>query len=430
MGKNPIARSGVFNRRIFLAIILCSVGVSLALLASAVPVASNGNVSMAVPLGSASIAPADFAATSGVTITEFSDFQCPYCQQAAVVVEQLRQVYGSNVKFVFKQMPLPMHQYAFKAAQAAVIAQQQGKFWEYHDRLFTARDLSVDALKKIAVEVGLKQNEFSQGLDSPATRAAVEKDIRDARQLGVRGTPTFFVNGKIVRGAATLTTLTRAIDVALTRPTGGVQLETLGANDDSSCEDSGSTGQLNLPTLIKVAFTQETQAAASTTAGGPTLSINDVTLVEDSCQGNSFVFTVALSKLASKMASVHYATSNGRPDQTGAAALANNDYVPVSGTLTFTHNMRPNGPEGSYLLTISVPLGNYVVSAGGNDARAFTVTLSGATNAVISKAQGVGTLLNAAIGCTGLSDNVCFTAVNYCGATTSCTVKKVHDRLG
>jgi len=201
------------------------------------------------------------------------------------VVEQLRQVYGSNVKFVFKQMPLPMHQYAFKAAQAAVIAQQQGKFWEYHDRLFAARDLSVDALKKIAVEVGLKQNEFSQGLDSPATRAAVEKDIRDARQLGVRGTPTFFVNGKIVRGAATLATLTRAIDRALTRPTGQELLQAPAGNDDSSCEDSGSRAQVNLPTLIKVAFTQETQAAASTTRGGSTLSINDVTLVEDSCQG-------------------------------------------------------------------------------------------------------------------------------------------------
>src|SRR6266487_3391385 len=152
------------------------------------------------------------AAGPAVTVTEFSDFQCPHCQRAAVVVEQLRQIYGDNVKFVFKQMPLPMHQYAFKAAQAAVIAQQQGKFWEYHDRLFAASDLSVDALRAMAAEVGLKKEEFSQALDSDASRAAVEKDIQDAKQLGVRGTPTFFVNGKIVRGAATLGTLTRAID--------------------------------------------------------------------------------------------------------------------------------------------------------------------------------------------------------------------------
>ncbi len=67
------------------------------------------------------------AADPAVTVTEFSDFQCPYCQRATVVVEQLRQIYGDNVKFLFKQMPLPMHQHAFKAAEAAVIAQQQGK---------------------------------------------------------------------------------------------------------------------------------------------------------------------------------------------------------------------------------------------------------------------------------------------------------------
>src|SRR5438128_7895969 len=123
------------------------------------------------------------AADPAVTVTEFSDFQCPYCQRAAVVVEQLRQSYGDNVKFVFKQMPLPMHQYAFKAAEASVIAQQQGKFWEYHDRLFAASDLSVDALKAMAAEVGLKQEEFTKALDSDASRAAVEKDVHDAKQL-------------------------------------------------------------------------------------------------------------------------------------------------------------------------------------------------------------------------------------------------------
>jgi len=68
------------------------------------------------------------ATDPAVTMTEFSDFQCPYCQRAAVVVQQLRQIYGDNVKLIFKQMPLPMHQYAFKAAEAAAIAQQQGKF--------------------------------------------------------------------------------------------------------------------------------------------------------------------------------------------------------------------------------------------------------------------------------------------------------------
>src|SRR5437899_7778188 len=211
------------------------------------------------------------AADPAVTVTEFSDCQCPYCQRAAVVVEQLRQIYGDNVKFVFKQMALPMHQYAFKAAEAAVIAQQQGKFWEYHDRLFAATDLSVDALKTMAAEVGLDLNKFNQALDSPATRAAVEKDIEEAKQLGVRGTPTYSVNGKIVRGAATLARLTGAIGGALTR-TGGVTeelVQSASGTNDSSCADSASASQTS---LTKIAFTQETQAASTTTAGGVTLS--------------------------------------------------------------------------------------------------------------------------------------------------------------
>src|SRR6266705_3077454 len=172
-------------------------------------------------------------------------------------------------------MPLPMHQYAFKAAQAAVIAQQQGKFWEYHDRLFAASDLSVNTLKQIATDVGLKQDEFSQALDSDASRAAVEKDIQDAKQLGVRGTPTFFVNGKIVRGAATLASLTGAIDGALTRPAGESQLKTPAANDHSSCDDSRSAAQAS---FIKVAFTQETQAAATTTTTASGLTISPVSM--------------------------------------------------------------------------------------------------------------------------------------------------------
>ena len=80
-------------------------------------------------------------AAASVTITEFSDFQCPYCKRAASVVAQIRSHYGDRVKFVFKQMPLKLHQHAFKAAQASLCVGQQGKFWEYHDRLFAAADL-------------------------------------------------------------------------------------------------------------------------------------------------------------------------------------------------------------------------------------------------------------------------------------------------
>src|SRR5262249_43428079 len=101
--------------------------------------------------------------------------------------------------------------------------------------------------------------------------------------------------------------------------------------------------------------------------GGFTLSINDVSLAEDNCQNTSFVFTVTLSHLGLLPVTVNYATSDGSPNQTGTAAVANQDYVPVSGTLTITHGMPPNSPHGSYLRTITVPLGNHVVSSGTND---------------------------------------------------------------
>jgi predicted DsbA family dithiol-disulfide isomerase len=150
-----------------------------------------------------------------VTITEFSDFQCPYCKRAASVVDQVRRTYGKRVKVIFKQLPLSFHQYAFKAAQASVCAQGQGKFWEYHDGLFASSELSADALKRIAAEVGLKQKDFSQCLNSVSSQAVVEKDIADANRLGVRGTPTFFVNGTPLRGVASFAALKQEIDGAM-----------------------------------------------------------------------------------------------------------------------------------------------------------------------------------------------------------------------
>ena len=140
----------------------------------------------------------------------------------------------------------------------------------------------------------------------------------------------------------------------------------------------------------------------------PTLSVNDVTLSEDSCQNTTFLFTVTLSKLPSKGVTVDYATSNG-------SALAGEDYVATSGSLTFTHKTATKGPQGSYLLTVSVPLGNHVVSGA---SKGFTLTLSGATNATISDAEGVGTLLAPAAGCAPSTNAGC--SVNFCGATTTC----------
>lgn len=147
-----------------------------------------------------------------VLIVEFSDFQCPYCKQATSTLKQVLQSYGERVRLVFKHTPLPIHADAFKAAQAAVCADKQGRFWEYHDRLFSSNVLSTDALRKEAAELGLEMTEFNTCLDSEASRAAVLKDMKEAKQADIQGTPSFVISGSVLRGARSFEDFKSVID--------------------------------------------------------------------------------------------------------------------------------------------------------------------------------------------------------------------------
>src|SRR5262249_44134880 len=135
-----------------------------------------------------------------------------------------------------------------------------------------------------------------------------------------------------------------------------------------------SPNHLRRPRLLLLFLVAMLVAPRQTRAqeGSPSLSISDVTLAEDSCQGKNFVFTVTLSHLGKAPVTVNYATSDGSPSGSGTGAIAGKDYVTSSGTLTFDHGAPPNGPRGSYVRTITVPLGNYVVSTGSNNDRSFT----------------------------------------------------------
>ena len=104
--------------------------------------------------------------------------------------------YPKDVKVVFKNFPLSSHRYAFNAAAAALAAGRQGKFWEFHDRLFENYDkLSDQKIQEIAQTVGLNMEEFEKKRNDPAIRRKVDQDFSDGRQAGVRGTPTVFING-------------------------------------------------------------------------------------------------------------------------------------------------------------------------------------------------------------------------------------------
>ena len=169
---------------------------------------------IAVPLGGAQRGPS----TAKVTIVEFSDFQCPFCARAIPTLDQLLRDYPNDVRILFRHNPLPFHDHALLAAEASVAAEMQGKFWEMHDKLFANQgDLERPALELHAVQLGLDLTAFRAALDSHAGKARIDDDLALGRQLGVRGTPTFFINGRPVLGAQKIESFKQVIDDELAR---------------------------------------------------------------------------------------------------------------------------------------------------------------------------------------------------------------------
>ena len=139
-----------------------------------------------------------------VTLVEFTDYECPYCKRHfQLTLDTLLALYGTKMKYVIRNFPLTsLHAHAQKAAEAAECALDQGKFWEYHDLLFRRSPaLRADSLKAYAAEVGLDVTAFTACLDSRQKRSVVARDVKDGRHYGVSGTPTFFINGRILIGA-------------------------------------------------------------------------------------------------------------------------------------------------------------------------------------------------------------------------------------
>ena len=135
-----------------------------------------------------------------VTLLEFADYECPYCQKVNPQVEQLKKEYGDKLQIIYKDFPLPMHHSSEKAAEAARCAGEQGKFWEYHNVLFYSKQLEVSDLKEHARVLKLDGDRFDTCLDSGKETAAVKKDLEEAKSLGLTGTPSFFVNGHFFSG--------------------------------------------------------------------------------------------------------------------------------------------------------------------------------------------------------------------------------------
>jgi protein-disulfide isomerase len=137
-----------------------------------------------------------------VTIVEFSDFQCPFCAAAVVQARLILEKYPKDVRLIFKQFPLDDHSQAFLAAQAAVAAHAQGKFWQMHDKLYdNYRSISPQNIVTWAKEIGLDMKRFVQEVDSGKYKNEVQSEMKQGEVAGVQGTPTFFFNGRRYSGA-------------------------------------------------------------------------------------------------------------------------------------------------------------------------------------------------------------------------------------
>jgi predicted DsbA family dithiol-disulfide isomerase len=173
-------------------------------------------VSLAEPLFAANLddgtSPAIGAAKPAVTIVEFSDFECRFCRDVQPVLKQVLAKYGNDVRLVFKHMPLDGHRNAVPAARAAWCAGVQDRFWQFHDSLFAAGNISAGDFERIAEELGLGMARFKTCAGSEQSRAAVVKDIETARSFRIDSTPSFLVNGKLLKGALSFADFQKIIE--------------------------------------------------------------------------------------------------------------------------------------------------------------------------------------------------------------------------
>jgi len=132
-----------------------------------------------------------------IQVVEFSDFQCPFCSRVTAPLKDLQAKYGDQLSVTFKHFPLSFHKEAMPAAMASMCANEQGKFWEYHDQLFAnQKALMPDNLKTYATNVGLDMGKFDACMSSNKFQAQIDADMAEAREAQVRGTPTIFINGR------------------------------------------------------------------------------------------------------------------------------------------------------------------------------------------------------------------------------------------
>ncbi|HEX5886747.1 MAG TPA: thioredoxin domain-containing protein [Pyrinomonadaceae bacterium] len=158
------------------------------------------------------VSPAKGSTKPLVTIVEFSDFECPFCGAVQTTLNQVMQTYGKDVRLVFKHLPSEGHRNSLPAARAAYCAAEQDRFWQFHDALFAAENLSPAVIDKIAIDLGLGAPRFQACVSSEHSRAAIIKDIETARLFRIESTPSFIINGQLIKGALSFADFQKIIE--------------------------------------------------------------------------------------------------------------------------------------------------------------------------------------------------------------------------
>ncbi|HMC93221.1 MAG TPA: thioredoxin domain-containing protein, partial [Polyangia bacterium] len=165
--------------------------------------------------------PAKGSKNAPLQVVIFSDFQCPFCKRVEPQLSQLEKEYSGKVHMVWKNYPLPFHNNAEPAAEAAMAAGEQGKFWEMHDKLFennTALDRA--NLEKYAQDLGLNMAKFKADLDAQKYKDQIQSDTKEGQAVGVNGTPAVFINGRKINGAYPWETFKKIADDELAKKEG------------------------------------------------------------------------------------------------------------------------------------------------------------------------------------------------------------------
>lgn len=152
-----------------------------------------------------------------IKIIEFTDFECPFCRRAFYTVQKVLEKYRGQIHYTIKDFPLSFHENAKPAAIAAFCADQQNQYWDYHDRLWKRNNAELKAkyFIKVAQELNLDMQKFQACLKSPEAEREIAQDIAEGQELGISGTPTFFVNGIRVNGARSETYFSQLIESEL-----------------------------------------------------------------------------------------------------------------------------------------------------------------------------------------------------------------------